>query len=228
MSEGMIKGFWNEEASRWTLHNKNPLVGWYEEHNNDPKEGELLFGGIDNIPGNLVALEYGCGPGRNIIKFKDLFSRIDGADVSEEILAKVPLNLSQDNVAVPNIYLNNGHSLPDIGNEVYDVVFSVICQQHIGCRSWRLELYREFLRILKPGGYFRFQMGFGPGHHISVDYFHDYDETDTHHKDVRVEDVDVLKKDLEDQGFVDFKHTLTVPCHDLHPQWIWVSVRKPN
>lgn len=230
MSEEMVKNFWNEEASRWSLQNKNPLVGWYEQHNADPQERSLLFRNIDDsVPlGKLVALEYGCGPGRNLIKFNELFSRIDGADVSEEILAKLPENLAHENLTPGNLYLTNGHSLPDVPSNTYDVVFSIICMQHIGCRSWRLELYSEFMRILKAGGMFTFQMGYGPGHPISVDYFHEYDHTDDKHRDTRVESVEALQKDLEDAGFVNFDHVITDPCHDVHPQWIWVTVEKPS
>ncbi len=228
MSQQMVEDFWNGEASRWSIQNRNPLVGWYDQHNADPKEAELLFGKIPNIPGDLVALEYGCGPGRNLIKFKDFFSQIDGADISKEILKKIHGNLEQAGVTTKyRVWLNNGHSLPNVPSEAYDVVFSIICMQYIGCRSWRLELYQEFMRVLKPGGYFTFQMGFGPGHPLSVDYFHDYDETDNKHRDTRVENVDDLKKDLEDIGFIEFGHVITDPTHDLHPQWIWVSVRKP-
>jgi SAM-dependent methyltransferase len=220
-----IVNFWQGEADRWNLQNKNPLVGWYDEHNNDPREEELLFRGIPTRVGSL-ALEYGCGPGRNFIKFKDLFKRIDGADISKNIIDKVSANLEGTGIPVPNLWHTDGHSLPLVSDSSYDVVYSIICQQHIGCRAWRLELYREFLRILAPGGHFTFQMGFG-ANGSAVDYFHEYDETDTHHRDVRVEDVEVLQKDLEDQGFIEFDHVLTDPCHDVHAQWIWVKCRKP-
>jgi len=224
MADQMLKDFWAGEASRWSLGNKNPLVGWYAEHNADPNEEGLLFRGV---PRGGHALEYGCGPGRNIIKFKELFAQIDGADISMEILEKVHVNLAEAGVPVPNLYHTNGHSLSYINPTSYDVIFSIICMQHIGCRAWRLELYQEFFRILRPSGFLTFQMGFGPGHVKSVDYFHNYDDTDTEHRDTRVEDVDALKKDLEDQGFIGFDHVITDPCHDCHPQWIWVRVQKP-
>jgi len=211
------------EAARWSLENREPVVGWYDAHNADKNE-ELLFRGTP-IMQNKLALEYGCGPGRNMIKFKNYFARIDGADRSPGILSKVPLNLGSAGIPVPNLYLTDGHSLPMVADDTYDVVFSVICMQHISCREWRLDLYKEFLRILKPGGFFCFQMGFGPGHTHSVDYFHGFDASDN--PDVRVENVADLKKDIEDNGFVGFDHIFTEPCHDLHPQWIWVRCQKP-
>lgn len=225
----MVTDFWNEEAGRWSLKNKNPLVGWYDSHNSDKNEERLLFGSIPNIPGNLIALEYGCGPGRNMIKYQHHFSRIDGADISAVILEKLRDNLQESNVQMGDrkIYLTNGRTLSMIPDSIYDVVFSIICMQHIGCRSWRLSLYDEIYRVLKPGGHFTFQMGFGPGHPISVDYFHEYDYTDASHKDTRVESVQDLQKDLESYGFINFNHTITPPCHDQHPEWIWVNVKKP-
>lgn len=226
MADQMLKEFWAGEAGRWSMQNKDPLVGWYKEHNEDPNEEAILFRGIPHHV-NSLALEYGCGPGRNIIKFKDFFARIDGADISKDILDKLPENLAESAVTVPTLYHTNGHNLPDVPDASYDVVFSIICMQHIGCRDWRLELYREFLRILKPGGFFTFQTGFGPGHPQSVDYFHNYDETDTHHRDTRVEDINAIKADLEAQGFTNFDFVITPPCHDVHPFWIWIRVQKP-
>jgi SAM-dependent methyltransferase len=217
---------WEGEAAVWSLERKDPVVGWYNDHYNDPNEELHLFRNIPMRTG-LVALEFGCGPGRNMIKFRDHFSVIDGVDISPTILEKLPINLKQGELEVPRLFLTNGHDLNGIENNHYDVVFSIICMQHISCRDWRLELYREFVRVLKPGGIFTFQMGYGPGHGISVDYFHNYDETDTGHRDVRVEDWNVLKNDLEEQGFQWLDHVLTPPCHDHHPEWIWVQCRKP-
>jgi len=211
------------EAANWSLQNREPVVGWYDAHNADKNE-ELLFRGAPIMQGKL-ALEYGCGPGRNLIKFRNYFRQIDGADRSPGILSKVPLNLGDAGVPVPDLYLTDGHSLPMITNDTYDVVFSLICMQHISARQWRLELYKEFFRVLKPGGFFCFQMGYGPGHNHSVDYFHEFDPSDN--PDVRVENVADLKKDIEDTGFVDFDHIFTEPCHDLHPQWIWIRCQKP-
>jgi len=221
-----FKEFWEEEASRWSLANKNPLVGWYAEHMSDEQEGQLLFRGVP-ADTNLLALEYGCGPGRNIIKFRDRFARVDGVDISPTILAKLPSNLEESGVQVPNVWLTNGFEIPQVPDNTYDVVFSIICQQHITYRSWRLNLYKEFLRVLKPGGVFTFQMGYGPGHPISVDYFFDDLTPSAGHRDVRVEDAEVLKKDLEDSGFTNVSHILTVPNHDQHPQWIWVTCQRP-
>lgn len=221
------KNFWNGLAAG---NHREALVGHYDAHMADENEEKILFMDIP-LDGTLTALDFGCGPGRNMIKFKDRFKRIDGVDISSVVLDKARLELKEANVEIPNLYVTNGYDLTDIPSDTYDVVFSIICIQHIGSRDWRLSLFKEFRRVLKDGGVFTFQTGFGPGHPISVDYFHNYTEADEAaggHFDHRVEDVDVLVKDLLDCGFVGITHMLTDPCRDQHPQWIWVQATKEN
>ena len=220
-----ITRFWDRLASG---NYKEGLVRWYDNHMKDDKEEKYLFGGL-NLSPDAVALEVGCGPMRNAIKFRNKFSRIDGADVSAVILDKAKIDLDEAGVPIPNLYHMNGHSLPMISDDVYDIVFMVISHQHIGCRAWRLELYDHIYRVLKSGGYFSFQTGYGSGHPKSVDYFHDYtdeDETIGRHFDVRVEDESFLKKDLEDIGFTNIRFEKTEPTNDVHPQWIWTQCQK--
>jgi SAM-dependent methyltransferase len=218
---------WENEAKQWSLGRKDPLVGWYNAHLDDPNEELILFRDVPLKKG-LLALEFGCGPGRNMIKFRDHFNRIDGVDISPTILEKLPLNLQESDVPIPNTWLIDGHSMPEVPSSTYDVVFSIICMQHISCRDWRLEIYSEVFRVLKPGGYFTFQMGYGGGHPVSLDYFHNYTPDDNMHRDVRVENVDDLQKDIENAGFNSVSHVITEPCHDQHPNWIWMSCRKPD
>lgn len=220
-----VERFWNHLANQ---NYKESLVGWYDQHCDDPNEKNVLFGGIEPNK-NALALDFGCGPGRNMIKFHDWFGRIDGADISSVILEKAVLDLTEKNIPIPNLYHIDGKSLPNIKDSTYDVVFSIICHQHIGDRSWRLSLYKEFFRVLKPGGILTFQTGFG-NHPISVDYFHEYtqeDENEGRHFDVRVENPNDLKIDLEQFGFTDINFITTDPCHDQHDKWLWTKCVKP-
>jgi hypothetical protein len=93
-----------------------------------------------------------------------------------------------------------------------------------------MNLYKEFFRVMKPGGYLCIQSGFGPGHPRSVDYFADTfnNESEFVNKDVRVEDLGVWKKDIESFGFIDTDVVLTRPCKDEHPQWAWLKTKKPE
>lgn len=222
------QSFWGNIAKGWSLQNKNPVVGWYNEHEQFPEYDTVLFRDIP-LTGNEVVLEYGCGPARNIIRWKDRFKRIDGVDIAPECIEKAKINLADARVPEPNLWSNDGKTLPMIQDAQYDIVFMVISHQHITSRTVRLELYKELLRVLKPGGYFCFQTGFGPGHPRSVDYFAESFSTEAEFvdKDVRVEDAEVLKKDLQDCGFTWLDHTLTRTCKDEHPAWIWVRCQKP-
>lgn len=232
--------FWGDIAKGWSLQNKNPIVGWYDEHENFPEYDTVLFRDIP-VTGNEIVLEYGCGPARNIIRWNKRFKRIDGVDISPVCIEKAKINLADARIDEPNLWANDGRSLEmiDSASNVappadgewpgYDIIFMVISHQHITNRAVRLHLYKEFLRILKPGGYFCFQTGFGPGHPRSVDYFTESysSEQEFVDKDVRVEDVEVLKADLVAQGFTWLDHQLTRTCKDEHPQWIWVRCQKP-
>jgi len=217
--------FWNTLASG---NYREGLVGHYNAHMEDPNEEKYLFRNIP-LDGSLLALEFGCGPGRNMIKFKDKFSRIDGADISSVILEKALIDLAEANVSVPNLYHTNGYSLDMINDNIYDVVFSIICMQHIGSRDWRLSLYKHFHRILKNDGTLTFQTGFGPGHPISVDYYHNYteeDEKNGKHFDVRTEHPSQVIDDLTASGFTNITYEITNPCRDQHPLWIWFQAKK--
>ena len=220
--------FWDNISKSWSLQNKNPVVGWYDYHNAFEEYDTVLFRDLP-LTGKEVVLEYGCGPARNIIKWKDKFRRIDGVDIAPGCIEKAKVHLAAEKLPEPNLWVNDGQTLPMIDAAQYDIVFLVISHQHITSRSARLSLYREFLRVLKPGGYLCFQTGFGPGHPRSVDYFADTfnTETDFVDKDVRVEDVEAIKKDLEDSGFTWLSHTFTRTCKDEHPAWIWIQCQKP-
>lgn len=237
IGEGMFlkrqQEFWGNIAKGWSLQNPNPVVGWWNEHQNFPEYDTVLFRDIP-LTGNEIVLEYGCGPGRNLVRFHNRFKRIDGVDISKECVEKARIYLAASRIDEPNLWSNDGRSLDmiDSAPEVwqgYDIVFMVISHQHITNRSVRLHLYEEFLRVMKPGGYLCFQTGFGPGHPRSVDYFADTfsTEADFIDKDVRVENVELLKIDLVKSGFTWLDYVLTRTCKDEHPQWIWVRCQKP-
>ena len=63
----MQKYYYNQDAARWSIFNRDPVVGSYDAHNSFDDYDKFLFKDIDTT--NMVALEYGCGPGRNLIKF---------------------------------------------------------------------------------------------------------------------------------------------------------------
>ena len=60
---------YNQRANDWSIDNRNPVVGSYQEHNDFKDYDTYLFDGIDTS--NLKALDYGSGPGRNLIRFNN-------------------------------------------------------------------------------------------------------------------------------------------------------------
>lgn len=220
---------YNRDASAWSLRNKDAVVagpGGYDLHNKFADYDEYLFPKIDTS--NMVALEYGCGPGRNLIKFNKKFKRIDGVDIAEINLMNARTNLADSGIEDYNLFLTSGDNVPTL-NESYDIVFSVICLQHICVHEIRMKIMTDIYRVLKPEGYFCFQMGFGKERLNSVSYYDNfYDSPVTNGlMDTRVEEESYLLKDLESIGYKNVKYEIRpVGPHDLHPNWIWVQAQK--
>ncbi len=220
----MQESYYEGEAAKWSLTNKDPVVSWYHEHGRHEDYDTQLFRGFDTT--GMIALDFGCGPGRSMIRYKDRFARIDGVDIAAGNLVAAHVNLKDAGLDLPLLYKNNGRDLQDIGDNTYDVVFSVICLQHICVYDIRFSLMQEFYRVLKPGGYFCAQMGFGSTH---LTPYHDnyVDARGTNGaNDVGLNNEDDLKGDLEKIGFKNYSSVLRTPCQDQHPYWIWFQVQK--
>jgi SAM-dependent methyltransferase len=220
-------GMWRGEVADLTFQQaKDVVVGSFDEHNAWPDYDEFLFKDIDTT--GSVALEYGCGPGRNIVKFKDRFARIDGVDIRSELIEYAKQYI-KDNDAAGHVYVTDGKSVPT-DSAVYDVVFSVICLQHIGRHDVRTAIFNDIFRVLKPGGHLCFQMGFNGCPPVpSVNYFDNNPATEKFYRcDVSFDNEQYLIDDLTDIGFVNYRSWVrpTGP-NDGHNNWLWVQVRKP-
>lgn len=221
--------FWDNISQSWSLQNKNPVVGWYDYHNAFKEYDTVLFRNIP-LTGKEIVLEYGCGPARNIVKWKDKFRRIDGVDIAPGCIDKAKVHLAAERLPEPNLWVNDGQTIPMVQDAQYDIVFCIIAWQHITSWSARKSLLKEFFRVLKPGGYFCWQNGFGPGHPRSVEYFADTFNTEAEFvdKDFRLEQVEDIQKDIVDAGFMWKEHVFTHTCKDEHPAWFWGQAQKPN
>jgi ubiquinone/menaquinone biosynthesis C-methylase UbiE len=225
----MQKSWYEDDASKWTIDNRDPVVGSYDGHNNFQDYETHLFKDFDTT--NLTAIEYGCGPGRNLVRFSQRFARVDGVDIAETNLDKARENLSHNNITGSNLYLCDGKSLP-VEDASYDVVFSVICLQHICSYDIRFSIMQDIKRVLKPGGYFCFQMGYNGKRRDtpSSEYYDNMFDTNTTNGgyDVSIYNEDVLKDDLINKlQFTNYKSDIrdTGPG-DSHGNWIWVQVQK--
>jgi len=110
----------------------------------------------DRDPAAMRVLEIGCGAGRVTGPLAQVFGRVDGVDVSGEMLARAQKALR----SFSNIYLyqNNGVDLSLFGDEEFDFAFSSIVFQHIPSKAVIENYVREVWRVLRPGALFKFQV----------------------------------------------------------------------
>jgi SAM-dependent methyltransferase len=212
-------------ARGWSPVNRDPVVGAWDQQNAFPDYDKYLFSGINT--NNMRALEYGCGPGRNIEKYSSYFRQLDGVDISSRNITKGKKYLASKGIVNSILWTNDGQSI-NVPTGTYDLVFSVITLQHIASYSIRTSIFEEIFKALAPGGILTFQMGFG-GRENSVGYFEDdfaaYSTNGL--RDVSVTSQEQITQDLSRIGFEDFRVNFGPTCNDLHKMWIWVQARKP-
>ncbi len=203
------------------------VVGWYARHERFDYE-RWLFGGV-SIDAHAVAIDYGCGPGRMIRRLAPRFARIDGADISADVI-DVARRRCAGLASPPELTVTRGDGLPAGCEGRYDVAYSVICLQHICVHRVRRAIFESLFAALKPGGLLTFQMGYGPGHPALADYYEDRIDAEGSNgaADVTVLHPDDLASDLEQAGF-DSEYALTpAGPGDPHAAWIFVRAWKPG
>ena len=98
-------------------------------------------------------LEIGCGVGRLLVPLAERVAVAHGVDISPVMIGKA----KEYAAGAPNVKtaLTDG-SLAHLENESLDFVFSFIVFQHIPGRAPIRRYVEEAMRVLKPGGVFRF------------------------------------------------------------------------
>ena len=226
----MQQSHYDSEAETWNLNNRDPVVGTFDQHNDWQDYNDFLFKNINTQDKN--ALDFGCGPGRCIVQFSNRFKHIDGTDISQKNLDNAMDWCQHNNLSfTPTLYKCNGVDLSEITNNMYDIVYSTICMQHICVYDIRFNLFKEFYRVLRSGGSICIQMGFGNIHPNGVKYYDNhYDAISTNgFQDVMIDDVNQIKTDLENIGYINFDFDLrpTGPGDNRHSQWIFFRANKP-
>jgi SAM-dependent methyltransferase len=205
----------------------------HREHNDNPDYWHILLGDINTNFDGKRALDFGCGKGRNISNLLSLakFENVDGSDLSSENIKYCRNNFSSN---THTFFLTNGSDTGETKSDYYDFVMSTITLQHIPIYQIRRTILVDILRVLKPGGLFSFQMGFGSdledilGRPRSK-YFEDAigaKSTNGNH-DVRILDSDELVSDLVQIGFSNVETQIKSSFSDIgHPSWIYVKCSK--
>lgn len=179
------------------------------------------------------ALDFGCGKGRNIVNLISLakFERIDGSDLSDKNIDYCRNKFSSKN---HKFFLTSGVDTGNTQTDYYDFVMSTITLQHIPVYSIRRNILVDILRVLKNGGLFSFQMGFGGDLEDTLGrprskYFDDSIEaksTNGNH-DVRILSSEELVNDLIQIGFSEVETQVRDSYSDVgHPSWIYVKCTK--
>jgi SAM-dependent methyltransferase len=114
-------------------------------------------------PAKQVALEIGCGAGRVSEFLSRDFRGLVAVDVSREML-----NIGRKRVDAENVLwlCNDGKSLKAVSDASVDFVFSYGVFQQFPDAGRVADYVRETARVLKPGGWFVFQVMNQP--HLSV------------------------------------------------------------
>ncbi len=203
----------------------------HDEHNKNDDYWNILLNNNEKFEGKL-ALDFGCGKGRNINNIKNLFDffRVDGVDISQ-----ANINHCKSTIENSVFIKNNGVDLSKIESEKYDFVISTIVLQHIPVHQIRYNLMSEMFRVMKSAGELRFQMGYGKDlkhYNGGLDrkgYFENYYDADGTNGilDVRVTNENDLISDLKKIGFREIEVQIRDSFSDTgHPQWIYVKCKK--
>jgi ubiquinone/menaquinone biosynthesis C-methylase UbiE len=208
----------------------------HDEHNSNPDYWDILLGDLKNKENwdGKIALDFACGRGRNVSNMFNLcdWKRVDGIDISESNISQNKNDYKEQN---SEWYCNNGVDVSDLKDNEYDFIMSTIALQHIPVYDIRKSLITDLLRVLKPGGLFSFQMGYGDGLDSELgprsSYFENsYDARGTNSThDVRVQNEEDVIKDLTEIGFENITTEIKQSYSDSgHPQWIYIKAYKPK
>ena len=226
----MQQEYYNKAASTGDGVTVDNVVGSFNQHNNWWDYNLLFY----RLPFNFkekIVLDFGCGPGRNLVKYQNKFARIDGVDISKNNIKNAKTYLKKEGVTNSKLYVCNGVDLQDIPDESYDIVMSTVALQHICVWDIRFNYFKEFYRILKPKGVIAIQMGFGSPSPSTV-YYHEnyYDAPGTNRSfDCEIASPKQIQNDIHAAGFNWFNYLIgpTGPG-DVHPYWIYFNAQKQH
>lgn len=105
------------------------------------------------------ALDFGCGIGRLTQALADDYERVDGVDISPEMVALAREHNQHGERCV--YHANQTSNLHLFKDGVFDLVYSMIVLQHMS-QTLQRGYVSEFFRVLAPGGVAVFEIPDGP------------------------------------------------------------------
>lgn len=136
-----IKIYWNKRAEGYSISNRESL------ESNEKKQYEDFLKKYILPKNNFKTIDMGCGPGFLAILLAKLGCESYAFDCTENMLLKAEENANDLNVKIQTI--QGDAQNPDFEDNTFDLLVS---------RNliWNLEdpekAYKEWIRILKPGG----------------------------------------------------------------------------
>ena len=128
------------------------------EHNENKDYWDILLGLIKDQQAwkGKVALDFGCGKGRNVTNLLSLseWQRVDGVDISERNIEHCKKEFANQN---SKWFVNSGVDLEQLSSNEYDFVMSTITLQHIPVYDIRKSIFEEILRVQSPEELFLFK-----------------------------------------------------------------------
>ncbi len=216
----MQRSFYDAEAPNMAVEN-------HRGHDNNPDYWNVLLGAVQRDPTSWAgkrALDIGCGAGRNVANLAKLaaWEEVAGGDISEQNIAHSRRFLNEQGVSNYALYTTSGVDLQPIPSARYDFIMSTIVLQHIAVWQIRHQIFKDVLRVARPGALFSFQMTMYPlDRRATAGYFDNiWDAPGTNGGyDVNVPSPDVLEQELVDRlGFERFRYT-------LRPEWNYIEQR---
>jgi len=115
-----------------------------------------------SLQGSL-ALDFGCGIGRLSLALAPYFTEVYGVDISPSMIDKARKEC--EFVDKCSFFLNGENNLNIFENDCFDFVYSNLTLQHMN-PEYAKNYIKEFIRVLKSGGFILFQIPSNPKNRI--------------------------------------------------------------
>ena len=168
------------------------------EHEEKPKDREILYRFSKEVAGKKPIWDFGCGPGQTTQFLRNLGIEISGLDISEKML-------NQANIIHPGITFRKGDILDlEFENDSIAGIVAFYAIVHFS-KDQLKKAFREIFRVLKPGGVFLFTYHIGEevicldeflGKAVEIDFF--FFKTDFIFiciKDAGFSDIEIIERD---------------------------------